>query len=106
MKKTCLFLAAALCAAPAYAEPAAADAPVRVGYSDLDFRSPAGMAKLQRRIRTAVADACGTASDADLRGKNEARRCRADYLRAASAQLRSRVDAADRVAMRLASDRP
>lgn len=89
MKKLCLIALAALSAAPAEAETAREVRSVRVGYSDLDLRSPEGAAKFHRRIRSAVADACGTASDADLRGKNEARRCRAETMIAASAQVRT-----------------
>ena len=39
-------------------------------------RTKADVAKLDRRIRLAVRAVCGEASDADLQGKNEVRRCR------------------------------
>ena len=92
MKKFCLLAIAALSAAPAPAETAREVQSLHVGYSDLDLRSHEAQAKLQRRIRSAVAAACGTASNSDLQGMNAARRCRTGNFKAASAQLR-RADA-------------
>ncbi|MBA3678230.1 MAG: UrcA family protein [Sphingosinicella sp.] len=48
-----------------------------VDYSDLDLSNEAGRARLDHRIRIAIQQVCGTASDSDLEGKNEVRRCRA-----------------------------
>ena len=89
--KTLLPLAAlaalAFTAAPAAAEaPVAGSATVAVHYADLDLNSRAGIAKLDRRIRAAVETACGTASDFDVRGKNQVKACRADTLAAVAAQ--------------------
>ncbi len=81
------FIAAAAFAAAIFAQPAFAqtaepqqNAPAMVSqsvdYSDLDLSSGAGRAKLDQRIRIAIQHVCGTASDADLEGKNEVRRCR------------------------------
>ena len=61
--------------------------------ADLDLTSKAGRAALDRRLATAAADVCGTASNADLVGSNKVRECRADVLakaRADTAQLASR----------------
>ena len=88
MKKLYPILAACLWAAPASAEPVGEPNIVRISYADLDLGSPQGTAKLDRRIRSAVQTACGTASDADLAGKNDVRHCRASTYQAASAQVR------------------
>ena len=44
--------------------------------ADLDLASQAGQRALDRRLSIAIVDVCGTASDADLVGQNEVRRCR------------------------------
>ena len=44
--------------------------------ADLVLASQAGQRALDRRLAIAIADVCGTASDADLVGQNEVRRCR------------------------------
>lgn len=43
--------------------------------SDLDLGSKSGQRRLDRRLSKAVIEACGTASDVDLAGGNEVRRC-------------------------------
>jgi UrcA family protein len=63
-----------------------AEVRVSVPHADLDLVSAAGRARLEARIRHVVADTCGQASPADLRGVNEVRRCRSDALRLATAQ--------------------
>lgn len=75
-----VIIAAALLAAP-FATPAEAQAPAAdrtqvVSYADLDLARDADQRKLDRRIGLAVKQVCGTASDVDLEGKNEVRRCR------------------------------
>lgn len=75
-----ILLLAALAAAPNFA-PALAQAPAAdrtqvVSYADLDLSRAADVRKLDRRIRAAVAEVCGTASAADPEGQNEVRRCR------------------------------
>lgn len=67
-------LAASLLAVTAPAT--AAEVRHRAGYADLDLSRAADVAKLDRRIRAAVADACGAASAADLAGGNAVRACR------------------------------
>lgn len=76
-----VIIAAAVLAAP-FATPAQAQSPAAertqvVSFADLDLAREAGQRKLDRRIARAVKQVCGTASDADLEGKNEVRRCRA-----------------------------
>ena len=80
MKTILMF--AALVAAPSFA-PALAQSPAGdrihvVSYADLDLSREAGVRVLDRRLRAAIRDVCGTASDADVEGKNEVRQCRAE----------------------------
>jgi UrcA family protein len=85
--------AAVIKAVPALSEPVPAQNVSVVNTSDLDLSSKAGRAALDRRLVTAAFEVCGTASDADLAGKNQVRACRADVLakaRAESEQLASR----------------
>jgi UrcA family protein len=88
-----LATAALIKVAPALAEPAPVQNVSIVRTADLDLSSGAGRAALNHRLVTAAYEVCGTPSDADLVGKNEARTCRSDVLaraRATSQQLASR----------------
>ena len=79
--------------APALAETASPQNVSIVRTADLDLTSKAGRSALDHRLVTAAYEVCGTASDADLAGKNEVRACRADVLakaRADGEQLASR----------------
>jgi UrcA family protein len=81
-------LAAIAAAAPA--TPALAQAPtgpnrIVVSHADLDLSSRAGIARLDRRILTAIQQACGPTSDADPAGQNRARSCR----KAAAAEVKA-----------------
>jgi UrcA family protein len=79
--------------APALAEATPAQNVTIVHTSDLDLTSKAGRAALGHRLVIAAYDVCGTASDADLAGKNQARLCRENVLakaRRESEQLASR----------------
>jgi UrcA family protein len=66
------------------ATPALAESPVvttsTVQTADLDLSSAKGQRALDLRINRAVKDVCGIASDADVAGKNEVRRCRVETL--------------------------
>ena len=78
--KRIVIIAVALLAAP-FAQPAAAQGPAAdrtqiVSYADLDLSREADVRELDRRIDRAVKQVCGIASDIDLEGKNEVRRCR------------------------------
>lgn len=77
---TRIFIATLLAftATPAFAEPVIATSTVQT--ADLDLSSAKGQQALDRRLSMAVKEVCGTASDADIEGKNEVRRCRADTL--------------------------
>jgi len=77
---TKIFLTAllAFAATPAVAEPITATSTVQT--ADLDLSSAKGQRALDRRLALAIKEVCGTASDVDIAGKNEVRRCRADTL--------------------------
>ena len=94
MKAIHIILASALIttgvikAAPALAEPAA---PARSTSASSapptsTSRSDAGQRQLDQRLAIAAREVCGTASDADLEGKNEVRQCRDDVLAKARAK--------------------
>lgn len=71
---------------PVAAQPLDQPQSAHVGYADLDLGSPRGIAELDRRIAAAVQDYCGTASDINVKGKNDVRRCRMEAHRFAAQQ--------------------
>lgn len=81
--------------APTMAEPAA-NASVNVSYvhtADLDLSTTAGQRAFDHRLNIAAREVCGTASDVDLAGQNDVRKCRVDVLakaRATGAELAAR----------------
>ena len=85
-----LILAAALVASftslapPAFAQDSAGQ--VVVSFADLDLSTRSGIRTFDRRIRTAVEQACGPISSFDPRGKNVVLDCREDTLALARAQ--------------------
>lgn len=86
---TKIFIATLLAftATPALAEaPAIATSTVQT--ADLDLSTANGQRALDQRLNQAVREVCGVASDADIEGKNDIRRCRVDTL----AQLASERD--------------
>lgn len=102
---TIALAAVAFAASPALAQDPGASR-LTVSYADLDLSTPRGVARLDRRIRTAVEAACGPTSNADLHGTNLVSQCRADTLALARAQ-RDTAIAANSVgsAVQLASAR-
>jgi UrcA family protein len=92
---TKIFLATLLAftATPALAEP-----PVTVSTTvqtaDLDLSSPAGQQSLNHRLIIAAKEVCGTASDVDVAGKNDVRRCRAETLAKLNSERDQRVASA------------
>ena len=93
--KTLLSLAiaaVAFTAAPAIAQ-SAPSGQLAVSYADLDLRTDAGMRTLDRRIRSAVEQACGPISSADPAGTNDVLACRTETLASSRAQ-RDRLIAA------------
>ena len=92
-----LITAAAIKAAPALAEPVQPTVNVsHVQTADLDLSSPTGQRALDARLAHAAREVCGTASDADLAGKNDDRKCRADVLAKANGQRDRLLAAAGR----------
>lgn len=75
-----LFLA--LLPVPAVAEPVSTFSSI-VQTADLDLATQAGRRVLDRRLSIAVSEVCGAASDVDIEGKNDVRRCKEEtYARA------------------------
>lgn len=93
-----LLTAGLIKAAPALAEtPARGEVVVsHVRTADLDLRSPAGQRQLDQRLANAAREVCGPASDVDLEGKNDVRKCRVETLARAQVKKASLLAAADR----------
>ncbi len=89
-------LTASIAASPAAAQAPASGERVVVSYADLDLSSQSGVRALNRRILSAVQTACGTASDADLHGKNAVNECRTTTFEQASSQVRGAIALASR----------
>ena len=87
---------AVLAAAPLAAQPPAAPERVIVRYADLDLSSRAGIATLNRRVLTAVEEACGPSSDADVHGRNLVIACRHRSFAEAISQARGAIALANR----------
>jgi len=79
MTKTIIALFLAATATPALAQPPVI-ATSTVQTADLDLSTANGQRALNQRLNQAVREVCGIASDADIAGKNEVRRCRVDTL--------------------------
>ena len=94
-----LITAAAIKGAPALAEPAPVAISV-VTTADLDLTTTSGQRQLQVRLAHAAREVCGTASDVDLKGKNDVRECRNVVLAEANAQ-REHILAAGAQAIRI-----
>jgi UrcA family protein len=93
-------------ATPGATQTPAAGGQLVVSYADLDLSSEAGVRTLDRRIRTAVQQACGPVSDFDPAGKNRVRDCQDQTLALARAQRDVAIAAATGPAqVRLASQR-
>ena len=80
------------------ATPALAEQPVTatsiVQTADLDLSTAKGQHVLDLRLNQAVKEVCGTASDFDIAGQNDVRRCRADTLASLSADRDQRIASA------------
>ena len=90
-----LVTGAAIKAAPALAQDVATSI---VKTADLNLDSVQGQEALEQRLSSAAHAVCGAASDADLEGKNDVRRCRNEVLARAHAErdqiLATRTDGA------------
>ena len=92
-----LVTAAAIKAAPAVAEPVTPEINVSlVQTADLDLSTSSGQRALNARLAHAANEVCGTASDVDLVGKNDVRKCRTDVLARANDQRDQLLAAAGR----------
>lgn len=88
-------LAAGTFVAPAFAQDAELGAsPQVVSYADLDLGTARGVRTLDRRIDRAVRQACGWASDFDLAGQNDLRRCRKETIAQIAARRSLAIDGA------------
>ena len=102
MTKTIFALLLAFSATPALAEaPAIATSVVQT--ADLDLSSQSGQRALDRRLNQAVNEVCGTASDADIAGKNDVRRCRVETLASLSDERDQRIAAASAQPIKVAA---
>ena len=88
---TKIFLATLLAfsTTPALAEPITVTSTVQT--ADLDLSSAKGQRALDSRLVRAVKDVCGSASDVDVAGKNEVRRCRSETLAALASERDQRI---------------
>jgi UrcA family protein len=92
-----LITAAAIKAAPALAEPVAPPVNVRLVHTaDLDLSTSSGQRVLNVRLAHAAREVCGTASEVDLVGQNDVRKCRSDVLAKARDQRGQLLAAAGR----------
>ena len=89
-------------ATPIHAEPTVRETSV-VKTADLNLSSEAGQRVLERRIALAVAEVCGTASDFDLAGRNEVRRCRVETRAKAASDREQRIATASRQSIEIAA---
>lgn len=90
MTKTIIAMLLAFTATPALAEaPAIATSTVQT--ADLDLSTAKGQQALQHRLQQAVKEVCGNASDADVAGKNDVRRCRVETLASLSSERDLRI---------------
>jgi UrcA family protein len=89
------------------ASPALAETPIVassiVQTSDLDLSSQSGQRVLDLRLNQAVKEVCGIASDADVAGKNDVRRCRAETLASLADERDQRIAAASRQPIKVAA---
>lgn len=91
---TKIFLATLLAftATPALAEPTVTVS-TTVQTADLDLSSSAGQRALDHRLSLAAKEVCGVASDVDIAGKNDVRRCRAETLASLASERDQRIAA-------------
>lgn len=94
-----LITAAFITGAPAFGQTPLAEGETHVSLvrtADLDVGTKAGQQQLHQRIAQAAREVCGTASDADLRGKKDVRKCRGEAIARASSQGDALIAAAER----------
>lgn len=95
-----LITAAFITGAPAFGQAPGGETHVSlVRTADLDLATSNGQRQLEQRLARAAREVCGTASDADLEGKNAVRNCRDDALARATSQRDQLLAAAERGAI-------
>ena len=95
-----LIAAVAIKATPAFAEAQPSQMEVAlVRTADLNLASEQGRRQLDQRLAQAAREVCGTASDVDISGKNDIRKCRDETLAAAIGKRDALLAAADRGAL-------
>ena len=92
----------AFTATPALAEPPVI-ATSTVQTADLDLSTAKGQKALDLRLSQAVKEVCGTASDVDVAGKNDVRRCRAETLAKVAGERDQRIANASHQPIEVAS---
>ena len=102
MTKTFIAMLLAFSATPALAE-APIIATSIVETADLDLNSQSGQRALDRRLNQAVKEVCGIASDADVAGKNDVRRCRDETLAGLASERDQRIAAASSKPIKVAA---
>jgi len=90
MTKTLIAMLMAFSASPALSQPVSI-ATTTVQTADLDLSSKSGQRALDLRLNQAAKEVCGYASDADVAGKNEVRRCRVETLAKAERERDQRI---------------
>lgn len=102
MTKTIIAMLLALSATPALAEGSLIATSV-VETADLDLSSQSGQRALDHRLNQAVKDVCGIASDVDVAGKNDVRRCRVETLASLAVERDQRIAAASSQPIKVAA---
>ena len=92
----------ALTATPGLSEPPVIASTI-VQTADLDLSSQVGQRALDHRLSQAAKEVCGTASDFDIAGKNEVRRCRVETLASLADERDQRVAAASNQPIKVAA---
>lgn len=102
MKTIVIVVAAAMTVAAGKPAPAVAQEArtARAAYADLRLEREGDVRRLDRRIGRAAEAACGWVSDWNLRGRNEARRCRAETRASVAAERERVIERARRMAAR------
>lgn len=95
-------LAALLPLAPVHAE--VSKNTQTVVFRDLDLASAKGRKALDLRIYRAAAEVCGSASDLDLVGQNDLKKCRVQTASAARADVDVQLASANRTILVAAAD--
>lgn len=93
MIKFITFALLATSAIPAVAAPPATVSSI-VKTADLDLTIAAGQRKLDQRLNLAAIAVCGEASDMDVPGKNDVRRCRAEVKARLATERNRRIASA------------